>query len=89
MEKRLNSNHLKIIAIIAMTIDHATDLLYPSFPAQPIPIALHIMRQILICKLFSIIRRCYACFFTESLCKICSRRKATAIAYFSNRVTCS
>ena len=43
MEKKFNSNHLKIIAIIAMTIDHATDLFYPSFPAQPIPIALHIV----------------------------------------------
>ena len=42
MEKKLNSNHLKIIAIIAMTIDHVTDLIYPSFPAQPLPIALHI-----------------------------------------------
>ncbi len=27
--KKLNSNHLKIIAIIAMTIDHVVDLLYP------------------------------------------------------------
>ena len=25
MEKRLNSNHLKLIAIITMTIDHFTD----------------------------------------------------------------
>lgn len=32
MEKKLNSNHLKMIAIIAMTIDHATDLMYPGFP---------------------------------------------------------
>lgn len=29
-----------------MTIDHATDLLYPSFPAQPIPIALHIIGRL-------------------------------------------
>lgn len=28
--KKLNSNHLKIIAIIAMTIDHLADLLYPN-----------------------------------------------------------
>lgn len=27
--KRLNSNHLKLIAIIAMIIDHIADLLYP------------------------------------------------------------
>ena len=46
MEKKLNSNHLKIIAIIAMTIDHVTDLFYPSFPAQPLPIALHIIGRL-------------------------------------------
>ena len=46
MEKKLNSNHLKIIAIIAMTIDHVTDLIYPSFPAQPLPIALHIIGRL-------------------------------------------
>ncbi len=46
MEKKLNSNHLKLIAIIAMTIDHATDLFYPSFPAQPLPIALHIIGRL-------------------------------------------
>ena len=26
--KKLNSNHLKLIAIIAMTIDHIADLIY-------------------------------------------------------------
>ena len=46
MVKKLNSNHLKVIAIIAMTIDHVTDLLYPSFPAQPLPIVLHIIGRL-------------------------------------------
>lgn len=46
MAKKLNANHLKIIAIIAMTIDHVTDLIYPSFPAQPLPIALHIIGRL-------------------------------------------
>lgn len=46
MEKKLNSNHLIIMAIIAMTIDHVTDLIYPSFPAQPLPIALHIIGRL-------------------------------------------
>lgn len=32
--KQFNSNYLKFIAIIAMTIDHATDLLYPGFPME-------------------------------------------------------
>ncbi len=46
MDKNSNANHLKIIAIIAMTVDHAADLLYPSFPAQPLPIALHIVGRL-------------------------------------------
>ena len=30
--KKLNSNHLKLIAIIAMTLDHVADLCYPGMP---------------------------------------------------------
>ena len=41
MKKRLNANHLKMIAIIAMTLDHAADLIYPGFPSNPIAIILH------------------------------------------------
>ena len=29
--KKLNSNHLKLIAIIAMTIDHLADLIYQEY----------------------------------------------------------
>lgn len=43
---QLNSNHLKLIAIIAMTIDHAADLFYPGFPAQPAPVLLHLIGRI-------------------------------------------
>lgn len=39
---RLNVNHLKLIAIIAMTIDHACDLIAPGFPAEPLAVGLHI-----------------------------------------------
>lgn len=46
MEKKLNSNHLKLIAIIAMTIDHITDLIYPGFPAVPTAILLHIVGRL-------------------------------------------
>lgn len=46
MNKRLNSNHLKIIAIIAMTIDHFSDLIFPGFPANPIAIFLHIIGRL-------------------------------------------
>lgn len=46
MNKRLNSNHLKIIAIIAMTIDHFSDLIFPGFPANPFAIFLHIIGRL-------------------------------------------
>ena len=42
----LNSNHLKFIAITAMTIDHIADLLFPCFLANPIAIVLHIIGRI-------------------------------------------
>ena len=41
--KKLNSNHLKIIAIIAMTIDHLADLLYPNMQNNIVPIILHVI----------------------------------------------
>ena len=46
MNKKLNANHLKLIAIIAMTIDHFSDLLYPNFPVEPISIILHIIGRL-------------------------------------------
>lgn len=46
MEKKLNSNHLKFIAIFAMTVDHVADLLFPNFQLQPIGIFLHIIGRL-------------------------------------------
>lgn len=46
MEKKLNANHLKLIAIIAMTVDHVADLLFPGFPDHPIAVALHIIGRL-------------------------------------------
>ena len=42
----LNSNALKVIAIIAMTIDHFTDIFYPGFPSLPLPLALHFIGRL-------------------------------------------
>ena len=42
----LNSNHLKLIAIIVMTVDHFTDLIFPDFPIEPVPLALHFIGRI-------------------------------------------
>ncbi len=46
LRKLCNSNYLKLIAIIAMTIDHGTDLLFPGFPAAPMPIILHFVGRL-------------------------------------------
>lgn len=41
MERKMNANHLKMVAIIAMTVDHAADLLFPGFPNTFAAILLH------------------------------------------------
>lgn len=46
LNKKMNGNHLKLIAIVAMTIDHFSDLIYPNFPAEPISIILHIIGRL-------------------------------------------
>ena len=46
IKKLFNSNYLKLIAIIAMTIDHGTDLLFPGFPCEPAPLALHFIGRL-------------------------------------------
>ena len=65
--KKLNSNHLKIIAIIAMTIDHLADLLYPNMQNN-IPAVLQVMKYIYLKKyitrlfIFAIISHFAYCF---------------------------
>lgn len=46
MKKVLNSNLLKLIAIIAMTLDHLTWLLFPGYSTEPIAIILHLVGRI-------------------------------------------
>jgi len=43
---KLSGNTLKIIAIVAMTIDHVTWLIYPGYPVELIPIILHVIGRI-------------------------------------------
>lgn len=43
---QFNANHLKVIAIVAMTIDHVADLFYPGFPAEPGAIVLHLFGRL-------------------------------------------
>lgn len=44
--KKLDSNSIKLIAIIAMTADHIAWLACPGYPAEPIPLAMHILGRI-------------------------------------------
>ena len=46
MKKVLNANMLKLIAIVAMTIDHIAWLIFPGYPAQPLPLILHAIGRI-------------------------------------------
>ena len=46
MKNILNSNSIKIIAIIAMTIDHITWCVFPGYVAEPFVITLHIIGRI-------------------------------------------
>ena len=46
MERVLNANQIKIIAILAMTIDHIGWFLFPGYPTEIIPILMHILGRI-------------------------------------------
>lgn len=45
-QQRLNADHLKLIAILAMTIDHLCDLVYPCFTTEPVAFGLHIVGRL-------------------------------------------
>lgn len=42
----LNSNVLKVIAIVAMTIDHVTSVVYPGYPTDWWILVLHMIGRI-------------------------------------------
>ena len=44
--KKLDANMIKLIAILAMTIDHITWMLFPGYPKDFAPILLHIIGRI-------------------------------------------
>jgi len=46
MNMTLNSNQIKIIAIIAMTIDHIAWFAFPGYPRELLPIAMHVIGRI-------------------------------------------
>ena len=65
--KKLNSNHLKLIAIIAMTIDHIADLIYPRMPNNIISNILHIIGRLTAPIMFFFI--CEGFYYTKNLKK--------------------
>ena len=46
MKKVLDSNMIKVIAILAMTIDHIAWLLFPGYPNEILPLVLHIIGRL-------------------------------------------
>ena len=77
MDRKLNSNHLKLIAIIAMTIDHFSDLSYPGFPANPIAIFLHIIGRLTAPMMWFFI--CEGYYYTHNIKKYVLRLLVFAI----------
>lgn len=46
MKKMLNSNAIKLIAILAMTVDHVAWMLFPGYQTEPLPLIMHIIGRI-------------------------------------------
>ncbi len=46
MQKKLNANTIKLIAILAMTIDHVTWWLFPGYPTDALPLLLHMIGRL-------------------------------------------
>lgn len=42
----MDANTIKLIAVIAMTIDHVTWMIYPGYPKEFVPILLHIIGRL-------------------------------------------
>lgn len=77
MKGKWNSNFLKLVAILAMTIDHVTDLLFPGFPAKAVPIGLHLMGRLTAPIMWFFI--CEGFFYTKNLKKYISRMLLFAV----------
>lgn len=77
MENKLNANQLKMIAIIAMTVDHAADLVFPGFPSNPIALILHTIGRLTAPIMWFFV--CEGFHYTRNLCKYLMRMFAFSI----------
>lgn len=71
MRSRLNSNVLKFIAILAMTIDHLTDLIFPNYQITAVSTILHIIGRITAPIMWFFI--CEGFFYTKNIKKYIMR----------------
>ncbi len=62
--KTLNANVLKLMAILAMTVDHIADLMFPNFEAHPIGIIMHLIGRLTAPIMFFFI--CEGFFYTRN-----------------------
>ena len=69
--KKLNSNNLKLIAIIAMSIDHIADLLYPGMQNNIVCIIMHIIGRLTAPIMFFFI--CEGFYYTHDIKKYIKR----------------
>lgn len=77
MKKGLNSNQLKVIAIIAMTLDHVTDVIFPNYPTDWWIIGIHILGRLTAPIMWYFIAEGYH--YTHNIKKYAARLFAFAI----------
>ncbi len=81
-EKGLNTNGLKMIAIVTMTIDHIADLLYPASAVSFVPVILHIIGRLTAPIMWFFI--CEGFFYTHNLKKyLCRMFLFAVISHFA------
>lgn len=73
----LNANHLKLFAIIAMTIDHAADLFVPNFSPEPYAIVMHIIGRLTAPIMWFFV--CEGLYYTSSIKKYMLRMGIFAV----------
>lgn len=62
---KFNATHLKLIAIIAMTIDHLAWLLYPGLTKELIPVSMHMIGRLTAPIMWYFIAE--GCYFTKNI----------------------
>lgn len=71
MKKIWNANTIKLIAILTMTIDHITWLVFPGYPAELLPLLLHAIGRITCPIMCYFVAEGY--YYTKSIQKYTSR----------------